>query len=323
MPLNNDPAQYDAYYFSHCCGEPYERTPVWLNFFNSIADIIVRRINPQTVLDVGCAMGFLVEGLRDRSVDAYGIDLADYAIQRVRPDLKPFCAVGSILDPLPRRYDLIVSIEVLEHIPSQFAEIAVQNLCAATDDIIFSSTPFDYREPSHLNVRSPDYWSEIFAINGFVRDTDFDASFITSWAARFRKNQEPSHRIVRQFERQIWNLAQENRELRTANLEMRDQLANKESQSSKEVQPLQKKLTDLEREYSQIHAQSDQARQTLESQLNEQAQTIARLESQIAELMNSRGWRIMKKLQGARLALAPHNSNRERWFNKAAKLFGL
>ena len=65
---------YDAWYFRHCCGRPYERSPEWLEFFGRIADRIVADIGPRTVMDVGCAMGFLVEALRDRGVEAFGID---------------------------------------------------------------------------------------------------------------------------------------------------------------------------------------------------------------------------------------------------------
>ena len=57
---------YDEYYFKHNCGSPYERTPEWLQLFAGIADKIVREIGPRTVLDAGCAMGFLVEALRQR-----------------------------------------------------------------------------------------------------------------------------------------------------------------------------------------------------------------------------------------------------------------
>ena len=45
------------------------------NFFDWIAERITRDINPKTVLDAGCAMGFLVEGLRARGVEAWGVDV--------------------------------------------------------------------------------------------------------------------------------------------------------------------------------------------------------------------------------------------------------
>ena len=86
-------------------------------FFGGVADRIVQDLAPRSVLDAGCALGLLVESLRDRNVEAYGVDISEYAISQVRSDIAAFTWQGSITDPLPRRYDLIVSIEVLEHLP--------------------------------------------------------------------------------------------------------------------------------------------------------------------------------------------------------------
>ncbi|MCI0477286.1 MAG: class I SAM-dependent methyltransferase, partial [Anaerolineales bacterium] len=121
---------YDAFYFATSCGAPYERSQHWLTFFSIIAEHIVRELHPASVLDAGCAMGFLVESLRDRGVEAFGIDASAYAIERVREDMRSFCAVESVTTPLTRRYDLIVCIEVLEHLTPAEAEQAIANFCA-------------------------------------------------------------------------------------------------------------------------------------------------------------------------------------------------
>ncbi|MDW8103275.1 MAG: class I SAM-dependent methyltransferase, partial [Anaerolineae bacterium] len=234
---------------AHCCGRPYERSEEWLQFFGSIADHIIREICPRTVLDAGCGMGFLVEALRDRGVEAYGLDISEYAIERVRPDIKQFCWVASITETLPRRYDLIVCIEVLEHLEARDAERAVANLCAHTDDILFSSTSFDYKEPTHVNVQPPEYWAYLFALNGFVRDLDFDASFITPWAVRFRRKNDTMPRIIRDYERKFWLLWKENTDLRSLTLEMRSQLAAAEA----ELLEMRSQLAAAEAELLKVH----------------------------------------------------------------------
>jgi SAM-dependent methyltransferase len=179
--------QYDAYYYAHCCGAPYEREGTIWEHFRTIADRIVSDIAPRTVLDAGCAKGFLVEWLRKRGVEAWGLDVSEYAIGEVTPEIRPYCRVASVAEPLDRDYDLIVCQEVLEHIPAEDAEKALPNLCSHTTDILFSSCSTDYTEPTHINVRPPEFWAEQFARHGFVRDFDFDATFITAWAVRFRK----------------------------------------------------------------------------------------------------------------------------------------
>ena len=137
---------YDrAYYESHC-GIPYQRDDHWLGFFAGIADAIVETIHPASVLDAGCAMGFLVEALRDRGVEAEGVDISEYAISLVREDMRGFTRVGSITDPLPHHYDLIVTIEVLEHLDEATGREALANLARHSDDILFSSSPDDLEE---------------------------------------------------------------------------------------------------------------------------------------------------------------------------------
>ncbi len=154
-----DGGSFDAFYYGHCCGLPYVRDERWLQFFGGIAERIAADIAPRRVLDAGCAMGFLVETLRERGIDARGIDLSDFAISQVHPPIQPFCRVGSITEDLGGDYDLIVSIEVAEHMPTRAAEQAIANICAHTGDVLFSSSPVDYREPTHVNVHPPEYWA--------------------------------------------------------------------------------------------------------------------------------------------------------------------
>jgi SAM-dependent methyltransferase len=226
MNLENIAASYDEYYYTYGCGKiPYGQGSEWLQLFGGIADVIVRDIHPGTVLDAGCAMGLLVHALRQRHVAAYGVDLSEYAVQRVPEPAKAYCWVGSVAEAFSQRYDLIVCIEILEHLPPRDSERAVENLCRHTDDILFSSTPFDYTEPTHFNVQPPEAWAELFARHGFFREVDFDASFINPWAARFRRRADPLQSIVRDYERKFWMLAKENTDLRKAVIEMRDQLA--------------------------------------------------------------------------------------------------
>jgi hypothetical protein len=225
MPKQKNSPHFDAYYYAHDCGEPYERNEFWLELFDRIAEGIIQRINPQTVLDAGCAWGFLVEALRKRGVDAWGVDISSYAISQVEESVRPYCRLGSLTEPLEREYDLIVNIEVLEHMTNAEARQAVANMCSFTQDIVFSSTPFDYSEATHINVQPPEFWAHLFALEGFYRDFDFDGSFITTWTTRFRqqKNQIPG--IVRKYERQFFYLWKENQDMRKHLLTQQKQIA--------------------------------------------------------------------------------------------------
>ena len=184
--------RYDAAYYATGLGEPYHRgNPAWRIFFGRVADMIVAGLAPRTALDVGCGIGFLVEELRARGVDARGIDVSEYAISQVPPALRRYCSVGSITDPIERDHDVVVCIEVLEHLPEAVAAEAVARLTERTDDVIFSSSPDDFSEPTHVNVQPEAYWVELFAARGFSPRDELDTSLIAPHAQHFRRDGAP------------------------------------------------------------------------------------------------------------------------------------
>ena len=209
-----DKATFDAFYYAHSCGRPYARDEEWLRFFGGIAERITADIAATRVLDAGCAIGLLVEALVARGVDAHGVDISEYAIAQAAPAIAGRCRAASLTTPLEGRYDLIVCIEVLEHMPAADARVALANICAHTDDVLFSSSPTDFGETTHVNVQPPEVWAEAFAREGLLRDLDYDASYITPWAVRFRRRAEPVPRIVREYERTAARLMIERNELR-------------------------------------------------------------------------------------------------------------
>lgn len=224
--------EYGDYYFRHECGVPYERNEHWLGFFDRIAERIVRDLQPDSALDAGCAMGFLVESLRKRGVDAFGVDVSEFAIGEVHESVAEYCAVASLTEPLERSYDLITCIEVLEHIPAEETDRAIANLCRATDRILLSTTPDDFTEATHVNVRPPEEWSAALAREGFLRDLDYDASYVTPWAALYRRQDARGLTdAVRHYDRSWWRLRKEATEVRASLLSAQERMAELEKEA--------------------------------------------------------------------------------------------
>jgi SAM-dependent methyltransferase len=282
QPAASDAAtpRYDRDYFEHYGGTPYRRDEPWLTFFAHIADMIVADIGPTTVLDVGCGMGLLVEALRDRGVEAYGLDVSEYAIANVRDDIRAYCWQASATDPFPRRYDLIVCIEVLEHLEPSEALKAIENICAATDDVIFSSTAVDFAEETHVNVQPTEYWAQQFARRGFLRDVDFDGSIITAWTARFRKSQESLTRVVTMYERRHWQLANENNQVRQKLIELRNQLAD-----------VRARLEEAERQRAETAAELAHTQAQFQQHREESRIALQQAEAALDALLNTRTYR--------------------------------
>ena len=241
--------EYGQFYFRHDCGVPYERNDHWLAFFGAMADAIVRDLRTTSVLDAGCAKGFLVEALRERGVEAWGVDVSEHAISEVHESVREYCQVGTLTAPLPRRYDLVVSVETLEHIPPAEANAAVANLCAATDRLLLSSTPDDFGEATHLNVQAPEAWSAMLAQNGFLRDVEHDVSYVTPWAALYSRSEEPLTESVRRYDRSWWRLRRETDQLRDSLITAHGRLAELEEQGTESRTELQ---AEIERQQEEI-----------------------------------------------------------------------
>lgn len=177
------------------------------DFFDNLAEQVVKTINPKTVLDVGCAMGLFVAALRDRGVEAYGIDISEFAIENVRDDVKPFCKVaeaqGKLPESFPKKFDLVVSIEMIEHLDAEDGDKVIDNICSYTNNIIFSSTDSEINDPTHLNVKPAKYWAKRFAKNGFYRSVNDDMSFISSQAAFFKRKRVAIENLVEDYEHLI------------------------------------------------------------------------------------------------------------------------
>ena len=91
---------YSKEYYDNCDvgigSVNYEDSEYTKGFLKTIANRIVQDVHPETVLDAECAMGHLVAALRDLEVQAYGIDISNYTISKVRKDIQPYCVVGSL-----------------------------------------------------------------------------------------------------------------------------------------------------------------------------------------------------------------------------------
>jgi|JFJP01.1.fsa_nt_gi 2-polyprenyl-3-methyl-5-hydroxy-6-metoxy-1,4-benzoquinol methylase len=219
---------YDSNYYKYDFGGPQycHGEPHFEHFFEEIAQSIILQLRPKTVLDVGCGIGFLVKKLRKVGVKAFGFDVSKYAISQVPSEIQPYCWVGLATDDFSENYDLITCIEVVEHLPFVESMKAIENICSKTDVILFSSSPFDYREPTHFNVQPPEIWASQFAKYSFFRDLDFNASFIAPWAVLYRKvNPKDIDKIVKNYERKLWLLGQENFALRASVIDLQKSLS--------------------------------------------------------------------------------------------------
>ena len=110
-----------------------------------------------SVLDVGCGVGSWLSAWRDAGVgDVMGLD-GDYVqgLELVVPtECFSICDLTVPVD-LGRRYDLVESVEVAEHLPIESADAFVASLTRHSDAVLFSAALPGQSGKGHLNEQLP------------------------------------------------------------------------------------------------------------------------------------------------------------------------
>lgn len=135
----------------------------------------------QSVLDFGCAKGFLVKAFRILDVEAYGIDVSGYAIDHVDPQARGLCTlVSGVNDPkcFARDYDWMVSKDVFEHLSEEELK-SMLNAASKRIKRIFAALPLgkddesgfvvpEYdRDITHVTIKPLEWWMSLFENNGW------------------------------------------------------------------------------------------------------------------------------------------------------------
>lgn len=94
-----------------------------IGHFKAQATRLVQRIAPQSILEVGCGEGYMLDALSRGGVSAvlHGVDFSEQAIADARTRLGPRAELQARdareLADDGRTFDLVMMLEVLEHIP--------------------------------------------------------------------------------------------------------------------------------------------------------------------------------------------------------------
>lgn len=126
-------------------------------------------LRPESVLDMGCGRGaWLAEWVASGVADVTGVD-GDY-VDRDRLYISPEQFVAADLSgavDLGRRFGLVQSLEVAEHLTPAAAKPFVASLCRHADLVLFSAAVPGQGGENHINERPLSYWRGLFGALGF------------------------------------------------------------------------------------------------------------------------------------------------------------
>jgi SAM-dependent methyltransferase len=129
-----------------------------------IVPIILELVGPRRVVDVGCGVGTWLAVFSACGVEAIqGIDGAYVDEKALLIPRERFIA-HDLRQPLHlnEQFDLVVSLEVAEHLPPECAEAFVDSLVRLGPVVMFSAAIPYQGGNNHLNEQWQDYWAGLF-----------------------------------------------------------------------------------------------------------------------------------------------------------------
>src|ERR1700730_18259389 len=123
-----------------------------------------------SVLDVGCGRGAWLREWQNAGVKiAQGVDGPYVRQQSLLIPVQDFTAVDlSKKFDLGRRYDLVSSLEVAEHLPGACSETFILSLVTHAALVLFSGPTPGKAGKNHINERPLSLWQALFQANGYV-----------------------------------------------------------------------------------------------------------------------------------------------------------
>lgn len=134
------------------------------------------------VLDVGCAKGFLVKDLLAEGIDAYGLDVSEYALKNCEPEVVGRLQIGSAESlPFPdQSFDVVLAINSLHNLKkAEFIQALQEMERISTNGKFLQVDSFRTEEEKEIfeswvltayTYGYPHEWEAIFEEAGYTGD---------------------------------------------------------------------------------------------------------------------------------------------------------
>ena len=129
-----------------------------------------------TILDYGCAKGYLVKALRLLHRQAWGVDISEYAISKVDKEINGYCTTISKLgkSEIPLKFDYCIAKDVFEHIPEEELRQLLKSLAADKMLVVVPLgkdgeyiAPANRLDITHVICQDKKWWKDLFEDTGW------------------------------------------------------------------------------------------------------------------------------------------------------------
>ena len=158
---------------------------------NRIVPIVLGLVRPNSVVDVGCGVGTWLAAFAEHGVsEICGIEGGH--IERTLLQIPQGCVISYDLTKplrLERRFDLVVCLEVAEHLEQEHAGTLIDGLTRLGPVVLFSAAIPYQGGTNHVNEQWPQYWADLFATKDYfavdcIRDRVWHCDDVEWWYAQ-------------------------------------------------------------------------------------------------------------------------------------------
>lgn len=135
-----------------------------------IVAYLMAQLQPRRVVDVGCGVGTWLHQFKVHGCPTVlGLDSEATPREYLHISDQEFRA-HDLTRPIEttEKFDLALSLEVGEHLPSASAETLVNSLVNLSDVVLFSAAIPGQGGQHHVNERWQEYWRQLFAHRGYA-----------------------------------------------------------------------------------------------------------------------------------------------------------
>ena len=136
-----------------------------------VLEILWEHVQPQSVLDAGCATGIWLAACKMRGATTVcGIDGSWMPLEQLEIEASEFSEhdFGKSMPSETGNFDMALCIELAEHLSVSAGRELIDFLTAHTDLVLFSAAVPGQGGTGHINERVQSYWHELFSGRDFV-----------------------------------------------------------------------------------------------------------------------------------------------------------
>lgn len=129
--------------------------------------VVFEIVKPKSVIDIGCGVGTWLAAAKSLGAqEVVGVEGAWIKDARIAITEPVVVADLEMAIPVTDRFDLVICMEVAEHLSKRRAPSLISDLCRLSDIVLFGAAVPGQGGNNHVNEQWQSYWADLFRSEG-------------------------------------------------------------------------------------------------------------------------------------------------------------